>query len=160
MAPHDLANESEPAPSRPLRRPPKEDLSLIGPTVDFSERHLRARALRLSPAISVIAAVDRGISGRVIDVSVTGLVIEHGQPLRPGMTYTLSVTRGETKHWIFRAQVARSQVVGSATMLGVRELLYRTAFAFLEGLAEEMWEALSHSPGGSLREGDCVMGED
>ena len=158
MTTHDLTDEPEAPRPRPLRRPPKEDLLRVGPSVDFSERPPRPRALRLSPSV-LTAAVDRGISGRVVDVSVTGLVLEHGQSLRPGMISTLTVAQGETVRWTFRAQVIRSQVIGSVAMLGVQELLYQTGFTFLEGPAEEMWGALTRSPGGSLMDGDCVTDE-
>jgi len=75
------------------------------------------------------------------------------------MISTLNVTQGKTVRWTFRAQVIRSQVIGSVAMLGVQELLYQTGFTFLEGPAEEMWGALTRSPGGSLMDGDCVTDE-
>ena len=156
MPPDDLPPKSRPSSHRPLRRPPKEDLVYAAPSVDFSDRPSLTRPPRVSPAVPITATVDQRVSGQVLNVSVTGLLLEHRQALRPGSVCILVVAQGEAGGRRFRAQVIRSHVAGSVFVLGAQELLYQTGVNFLEGPAEEMWNTLTRSPGGSLVARDDV----
>jgi hypothetical protein len=91
---------------------------------------------------------------RLVDLSVTGARIEHGELLRPGSHCTFHMPPAVGSE-ILSARVVHSKVVGSTPMPdGARQLVYQTGLAFFNvtpnqrAALEEVMKRLT--PGGGI----------
>ncbi len=79
---------------------------------------------------------------RLIDLSLTGARIEHGELLRPGTTCTFQLPPA-IGSVVVSARVVHSAVIGATPMAdGSRQLLYQSGLAFVS-VTEEQQAALA-----------------
>jgi hypothetical protein len=121
----------------------------------------RRRAPRILVAGRLGARARATLDVRILDLSRSGVRIEHYELLRPGATYTFELppTLGPL---VLTAKVVHSAVVGTeATTDGERHLRYQSGLTFVRITAEQQ-SALAAilerlTPGGGLGDGHLMV---
>ena len=121
----------------------------------------RRAAPRLPVSGNVGARARATLNVRLIDLSITGARIEHGELLRPGSTcvFQLPPAIGSV---VLSARVVHSAVIGATPISdGDRQLRYQSGLAFVNATPEQ-WAALEEivkrlTPGGGVGDARLIF---
>jgi hypothetical protein len=97
----------------------------------------RRRSKRVRPDKPLEISLSQNASLQALDISATGLLVEHVAPFKSGSIYEVELRRSDRTVRL-RAEVVRSVVAGGSN-LGRAGIRYRTAFHFVETVPPDLF---------------------